>query len=402
MPDINLEDYKYKLPEERIAQYPLEERDSSKLLVYRNGKITEDIFRNIHEFIAPGTLLVFNNTKVIRARLIFTKETGAKIEIFLLEPLLPSDYALSLGSVNQAEWKCLVGNLKKWKENTISSVLGGEGNRYELFADKLSDYGDSWRIRFRWNKKSLTFGEIIESAGHIPLPPYIHRDDEKNDAGRYQTIYSLVKGSVAAPTAGLHFTRKSFSDLSRKGILTTDLTLHVGAGTFQPVKTENIASHEMHTEHFSIDLKAIESVLKNIGNIIAVGTTSVRALESLYWLGVKLCGKSDAEPPELFIDQWEPYTLNCCLSPARSLETILSWMAKKGVSSLKIPTRIIIVPGYNFRITEGLITNFHLPGSTLLLLVSAFTGDRWKEIYNYALGNNFRFLSYGDSSILLK
>jgi S-adenosylmethionine:tRNA ribosyltransferase-isomerase len=207
---------------------------------------------------------------------------------------------------------------------------------------------------------------------------------------------------VAAPTAGLHFTRKSFSDLSRKGILTTDLTLHVGAGTFQPVKTENIASHEMHTEHFSIDLTAIESVLKNIGNIIAVGTTSVRALESLYWLGVKLCGKSDAEPSELFIDQWEPYTLNCCLSSARSLETILSWMAKKGLSSLQIPTRIIIVPGYNFRITEGLITNFHLPGSTLLLLVSAFTGDRWKEIYNYALGNNFRFLSYGDSSILLK
>lgn len=400
--DINLEDYNYGLPEERIAQYPLEERDSSRLLIYRNGKITENLFRNIHEYIPTGTLLVFNNTKVIRARLLFKKETGAKIEILLLEPVLPSEYSMSLGSGDPVEWKCLIGNLRKWKGTTISSVFGEGKNNYKLFADRIADLGDCWRIRFSWNNKLLTFGEIIESAGHIPLPPYIHREDEKDDAGRYQTIYSTVRGSVAAPTAGLHFTKKSFSDLSRKGILTADLTLHIGAGTFQPVKSDNIESHEMHTEHFSLDSRAIESVLKNIGNIIAVGTTTVRALESLYWLGIKLCLNNDADPSELFVGQWEPYILNSSLQAERSIESVLSWMIKKGLSTLHLPTRIIIVPGYNFRIVEGLITNFHLPKSTLLLLVSAFTGNRWKEIYSYALENDFRFLSYGDSSILLK
>lgn len=402
MRDINLNEYYYNLPEEKIAQYPLEQRDLSKLLVYRDGAVSETIFNEIHKNIPSGSLLVFNNTKVIRARLIFRKDSGARIEILCLEPLDPSDYALSFGAKNQVEWKCIIGNLKKWKKGIISTSFVRDNKTFELFATRLSQEGEAWRIRFSWNSEETTFGELIESAGHVPLPPYLNRPDEEKDVQRYQTIYSLIKGSVAAPTAGLHFTRDVFDKISGKGISSANLTLHVGAGTFQPVKTGNALNHEMHSEHFFAEADTIESVMKNPGGIIAVGTTSVRTLESLYWLGVKLLKKPDTGPEELCLGQWEAYRIRNTLTAYQALETVLEWMFRMKMSSIRASTRIMIVPGYKFMITNGIITNFHLPKSTLLLLVSAWAGNDWKKIYDYALTNNFRFLSYGDSSLLYR
>lgn len=402
MTEININDYDYDLPEDRIAQYPVGERDESKLLVFKNGKISQDTFRNVDKYLPSGSLLVFNNTRVIRARLLFRKESGALIEILCLEPLLPSDYNLSFGSKDPVEWKCIIGNLKKWKGGILSASFINGGNRGNLYAEKLGSEGEAWRIKFSWNNKELCFAEVIEASGHIPLPPYINRDDENEDNIRYQTVYSSVNGSVAAPTAGLHFTDFVFKKLRSAGIKTAEITLHVGAGTFKPVKTENIYEHEMHTEHFFSDKKTIALLLENIGKLIPVGTTSVRTLESLYWLGVKLHASPEKSGADQALAQWEAYELPQTVSAEQALEAVLNFMRRNNLDNLHASTSILIKPGYKFRMTSGIITNFHQPRSTLLLLISAFTGKNWKELYIFALENGFRFLSYGDSSLLLK
>ena len=402
MIDIDLSEYNYDLPSEKIAQYPLSERDGSKVLVYRNGNITEDSFSNLDEHIPSGSLLVFNNTKVIKARLIFNKDSGARVEILCLEPALPAEYTSSLNSRDVVEWRCMIGNLKKWKSGTIRTGFKWNNNDCELIAQRLNREGDEERIRFSWNCASATFAQVLEAAGHTPLPPYIGRPDEEEDNYSYQTIYSMIQGSVAAPTAGLHFTRNLLDKLYRNGIMSAELTLHVSAGTFQPIKSDNILHHLMHSEHFFVTDDTIEVLLKNPDSIVAVGTTSVRTLESLYWLGVKLLRNPEIEHRELFLDQWEAYSLPDSIPSSQSLEALLSWMYKYKVRTLHAPTRILIVPGYIFRMINGLITNFHLPGSTLLLLISAWVGTDWKKIYNYALNNNFRFLSYGDGSLLFR
>jgi S-adenosylmethionine:tRNA ribosyltransferase-isomerase len=399
---IDLKEYSYNLPEGKIAQYPLEERDGSRLLLFNNGNISEDIFNNIDKHIPSGSLLVFNNTKVIRARLIFRKESGAKIELLCLEPSSPGNYAESFGSKKSVEWKCLTGNLKKWKEKTIATTFLKNNKQFKLLAEKINQEGDAWRIRFSWDADGLTFGEVIELTGHVPLPPYLNRPDEVQDIIRYQTIYSEVSGSVAAPTAGLHFTKEVLKKLVIKDIQSAQLTLHVGAGTFQPVKSDSILEHQMHSEHFFISSGTIEMILKNIGSVLAIGTTSVRTLESLYWVGMKLTENPVINPEELCLGQWEAYSLKNDLLVSQSLETILLWMQRNNLEYLHVPTRIIIIPGYNFKIISGMVTNFHQPKSTLLLLISAWVGDNWKRIYRYALENDFRFLSYGDSSLLLK
>lgn len=402
MLDINLEEYDYLLPAEKIPQYPLRERDMSKLLVYEKGKITDTLFNNIHSYIKPDSLLIFNNTKVIKARLLFRKESGAGIEVFCLEPVDPPDYALSFLSRQPVEWKCIIGNLRKWKDGIIKLEFVINGRKSVLSAEQRGKSGEALIIRFTWDLPDPTFGEVIESAGIVPLPPYINRKAEQEDTLRYQTIYSLVRGSVAAPTAGLHFTEDVLRKLQSGGISMAELTLHVGAGTFRPVKSDTIRDHEMHTEHFFISDVTVEKLIKNSGKIVAVGTTSLRAIESLYWLGLKLQPGSEILNNQLFVNQWEPYTQQAGLRPVDSLENILRYMQTKKMEKVHIATRIIIVPGYQFKLTDGLITNFHLPGSTLLLLVSAFTGSDWKRIYYYAMENDFRFLSYGDSSLLYR
>lgn len=401
MTDVEINDYDYNLPPERIAQYPVAERDSSNLLISYKNKISKDIFRNITDYLPSGSLLVFNNTKVIRARLLFQKESGASIEILCLEPLSPHIYEIALSSKEPVEWKCIIGNLKKWKKGIISTNFKHSGQNVVLKAERLADEGEAWTVRFSWDLPSLTFGEVIEATGHIPLPPYIQREDETEDITRYQTVYSKVKGSVAAPTAGLHFTKKVLANLSEKDIKKTEITLHVGAGTFKPVKSDIISEHEMHSEHFFVTYDTIQLLLGNIGKIIAVGTTSVRTLESLYWLGVKLKTNSSVLLEELSLKQWESYNFKKAISVQESLEILLNYLKESGQSVLKASTSIIIIPGYRFRMISGMITNFHQPRSTLLLLVSAWSGEKWKDIYKFALDNGFRFLSYGDCSLLL-
>jgi S-adenosylmethionine:tRNA-ribosyltransferase-isomerase (queuine synthetase) len=400
--DIDINDYYYDLPEDRIAQYPVNERDRSQLLIYKENKIVKDTFRNIDEYLPPDSLLVFNNTRVIRARILFQKETGAVIEILCLEPIFPFDYSLSFGSKEPVEWKCIVGNLKKWKGGILTTSFKYNGNQYYLYAERLQSDGEAWHIKFSWNNCEMSFGEIIETTGHIPLPPYINREDEAEDNERYQTVYSRIKGSVAAPTAGLHFTDYVFEKIKARGIKTVELTLHVGAGTFQPVKAKNIYEHEMHCEHFSIDAKTIILLLENQGKILPVGTTSVRTLESLYWLGVKLIQNQPDINANLSLGQWEAYDMVTNISIKESLGALLKYINERNLMCLQAVTSIMIVPGYEFRITNGMVTNFHQPRSTLLLLISAWTGNRWKEIYTFAFENRFRFLSYGDSSLLLK
>ncbi len=402
MEEINIDDYVYDLPEERIAQFPVEERDMSNLLVCRGGKISKDIFRNLDQYIPKGSLLVFNNTMVIRARLLFRKESGAAIEVLCLEPLNPSDYALSLGSAEAVEWKCIIGNLKKWKTGRLILPFCRNEKPYNLTAAKISPEGDAWRVKFSWDSSELSFGEVIESAGHIPLPPYLNREDGSVDNIRYQTVYSSVKGSVAAPTAGLHFTDNVLNMLRERGIKTAELTLHVGAGTFKPVKTKNINDHEMHCEHFFIKADTIQLLIDYSGKIIPVGTTSVRTLESLYWLGIKIAGSNLNLGEPLSLGQWEANFTESKISARESLESLLEFLKKRNTSVLEASTSILIIPGYKFRIINGMITNFHQPKSTLLLLISAWIGEKWKEVYKYALDNNFRFLSYGDSSVLLR
>lgn len=402
MKDLDISDYYYDLPEDRIAQHPAGERDKSKLLVYDGNNISSDTFTNLDSHIPEHSLLVFNNTRVIRARLLFRKKSGAIIEIFCLEPLVPSVYEKSFVSKGPVEWKCIIGNLRKWKTGTLTLEVTVNKKVLQISAEKVCPEADALRIRFIWNNPDLSFVEVIEAAGHIPLPPYITREDEKDDIIRYQTVYSAVNGSVAAPTAGLHFTWELLQRLSDKRIRRSDITLHVGAGTFQPVRSGNIYDHEMHCEHFSVTAETIKDLIKHTGKIIAVGTTSVRTLESLYWLGVKVISNLTVDTNDLKVDQWEPYDFSPEITVKESLNALSCLMSGKKLHAINASTKIIIVPGYQFRIITGMITNFHQPGSTLLLLVSAWTGRNWLKIYDYALKNGFRFLSYGDSSLLFR
>jgi S-adenosylmethionine:tRNA ribosyltransferase-isomerase len=400
--DINLDDYDYDLPEDRIAQYPVKERDLSQFLVYKENRISGDIFRNIADYLPADTLLVFNNTKVIRARILFRKPTGAAIEVLCLEPLLPFEYELSFGSKDPVEWKCIIGNLKKWKTGKITSTFTHNSQTFYLDAERICPEGEAWRVRFSWNNNMVSFSEVIEAKGHIPLPPYINREDEALDTDRYQTVYSSVKGSVAAPTAGLHFTDHVFKELKTAGIRSVEVTLHVGAGTFKPVKTKNIADHEMHCEHFYISGKTIDTLLESRNNIIAVGTTSVRTLESLYWLGVKLIQNPAGDINILSLGQWDTYNMESDITVKESLQALRSFIRECNCTQIEALTSIMIIPGYKFRIIKGMITNFHQPRSTLLLLISAWIGEPWKKVYEYAMDNGFRFLSYGDSSLLMR
>ncbi|MBI5008421.1 MAG: S-adenosylmethionine:tRNA ribosyltransferase-isomerase, partial [Bacteroidia bacterium] len=353
--ETDISAYNYRLPEERIAQYPVSNRDLSKLLVYKNNQIGETLFCNIADQLHAGHLLVFNNTKVVRARLNFKKETGSAIEIFCIEPINPSDYERSFSAKGQVVWKCIIGNLKKWKKGILRQQFHKDGLICTLSAEKLSQVNDTCEILFSWDCQSLTFASVLEGAGHIPLPPYISRNDNSTDADRYQTIYAQVKGSVAAPTAGLHFTEKVFENLRIKGIKKADITLHVGAGTFQPIKAERISEHKMHCEHFIIDIKTIENIFASHGQVIAVGTTSVRTLESLYWIGVQLLqGKSFQD--EISVEQWEPYENESSHSAENALKALTDYMRKSGISTIEASTSIMIMPGYKFRIINGIIT----------------------------------------------
>lgn len=400
--NILIDEYTYELPSERIAKYPLEKRDESKLLIYKNKSISEDNFKNIDKYLQENSLLVFNNTKVIQARLIFHKETGARIEIFCLEPIAPADFSLAFQQTGKCKWKCIVGNLKKWKDENISLYFKHNNKEYILTATKIDSNNSSQYIEFSWNNTELTFSEVLEAIGEIPIPPYLNREAEASDKERYQTIYSKHNGSVAAPTAGLHFTDNVFDKLKNKKIDFAELTLHVGAGTFKPVKSQTIGEHEMHTEHIYINRNTLQQLINNIGKITVVGTTSVRTLESIYWLGVKIIENNNIKPEELTISQWEVYNLNQNISTLSALSAVLKYMIDKNRETLPSTTQIIIVPSYRFRVINYLITNFHQPKSTLLLLIAAFIGDDWKKIYDYALNNNFRFLSYGDSCLLMK
>ena len=399
---IRIEEYDYPLPDERIAKFPLAKRDESKLLLYKDGQVSESVFKHIADYLPAGSLLVYNNTRVIQARLLFQKATGARIEVFCLEPAEPHDYALIFQQTERCSWICLVGNLKKWKDGLLTKKVAIQGEEVILSAEKKESHGDSHRIEFTWNNPKYTFADLLDAAGVLPIPPYLHRETEKSDLVTYQTVYSKIKGSVAAPTAGLHFTPVVLADVDAHGIGREEVTLHVGAGTFKPVKSETIEGHEMHTEFISVRRSSIERIQKNLGKIIAVGTTSVRTLESLYYIGVKLTSHPDATSEELVVNQWMPYEAeNNRIPVAEALQHILDYLDRHQADKLVTATQIIIAPGYEFKIVRGIITNFHQPKSTLLLLISAFVKGNWRTIYDYALSHDFRFLSYGDSSLLL-
>lgn len=399
---IRIEEYDYPLPDERIAKFPLAKRDESKLLLYKDGQVSESVFKHIADYLPAGSLLVYNNTRVIQARLLFQKATGARIEVFCLEPAEPHDYALIFQQTERCSWICLVGNLKKWKDGLLTKKVAIQGEEVILSAEKKESHGDSHRIEFTWNNPKYTFADLLDAAGVLPIPPYLHRETEKSDLVTYQTVYSKIKGSVAAPTAGLHFTPEVLADVDAHGIGREEVTLHVGAGTFKPVKSETIEGHEMHTEFISVRRSSIERIQKNLGKIIAVGTTSVRTLESLYYIGVKLTSHPDATSEELVVNQWMPYEAeNNRIPVAEALQHILDYLDRYQADKLVTATQIIIAPGYEFKIVRGIITNFHQPKSTLLLLISAFVKGNWRTIYDYALSHDFRFLSYGDSSLLL-
>lgn len=398
---ISIEDYNYSLPDERIAKFPLPKRDESKLLLYRDGKVSESVFKHITDYLPEGSLMVFNNTRVIQARLLFQRVTGAQIEVFCLDPAAPHDYELIFQQTEACNWICLIGNAKKWKEPVLSREITVAGQTVRLSAEKVQSYGETHQVRFSWDG-GFSFAEVLDAAGELPIPPYLHRKTEESDLKTYQTVYSKIKGSVAAPTAGLHFTPEVLADLDAKGFGREELTLHVGAGTFKPVKSETIEGHEMHTEYISVRRSTIEQVMQNFGKIIAVGTTSVRTLESLYYIGVTLATHPDATSEELVVRQWMPYEdANNRLTPTEALQNILDYLDKHQLNTLITATQIIIAPGYEFKVVKGIVTNFHQPKSTLLLLISAFVKGDWKNIYDYALGHDFRFLSYGDSSLLL-
>ena len=403
--DIQINDYNYPLSDERIAKYPLKERDHSKLLIYKQGKVSEDVFFHVADYLPMGSLMVMNNTKVIQARLHFRKATGALIEIFLLEPALPADYEQMFQSRGRCEWFCLVGNLKKWKEGQLSRGFTIDDHEVTVTAERVGEVATSQRIAFTWDDNQLSMAELIDSIGELPIPPYLNRKTEECDKTTYQTVYSKIKGSVAAPTAGLHFTADVLATLDNKGIEREEVTLHVGAGTFKPVKSLHIGEHDMHTETFCVKKQTIERLIAHQGHAVAVGTTSVRTLESLYYIGYKMLQLPNAEEQHWHVEQWEPYQMQVAPDDApttmEALQAIANYMQRNALTTLHGSTQIIIAPGYNYHIVKMLITNFHQPQSTLLLLVSAFVHGDWRNIYDYALQHEFRFLSYGDSSLLI-
>lgn len=414
---IRISDYNYPLPDERIAKFPIAQRDHSKLLVYNKGEVGEDVFYHLPDYLPQGALMVFNNTKVIQARMHFRKvnasgeHLGALIEVFLLEPADPSDYELMFQTTGHCAWYCLVGNLKKWKDGALTRTIDIKGQQVEVSAMRGPIHGTSHRIDFTWKSgpepvegPAISFAEIIDAMGELPIPPYLNRETQESDKTTYQTVYSKIKGSVAAPTAGLHFTPQVLADLDAHGIEREELTLHVGAGTFKPVKSEEIEGHEMHTEYISVRRDTIQKLIRHQGQAIAVGTTSVRTLESLYYMGLKVMQNPDVTEDQLHVAQWEPYdsrSAECGVWSEESLQALADWMDARGLEVLHSSTQIIIAPGYDYKIVKMLVTNFHQPQSTLLLLVSAFVKGDWHKIYDYALAHDFRFLSYGDSSLLI-
>lgn len=400
---IRISEFNYPLPDERIAKFPLPVRDQSKLLLYRHGEVTEDIFTSLPDYLPANSLMIFNNTKVIQARLHFHKETGALIEVFCLEPIQPNDYALNFQQTEHAAWLCMIGNLKKWKEGALKREITVKGKPLTLTAERGACHGTSHWVDFRWNNPEITFADILEVFGELPIPPYLNRETQESDKETYQTVYSKIKGSVAAPTAGLHFTPRVLDALREKGVALEELTLHVGAGTFKPVKSEEIEGHEMHTEYISVNRSTLEKLVAHEGKAIAVGTTSVRTLESLYHIGVTLLHNPNATEEDLHVKQWQPYetALETAATPAvDALQAIIAYLDRHHMETLHSSTQIIIAPGYEYRIVKAMVTNFHQPQSTLLLLVSAFLHGDWRKIYDYALAHDFRFLSYGDSSLL--
>ena len=423
---LSINNYDYNLPDDRIARYPLPDRSSSKLLVCRGGKISESLFHDLPNLLPPDSLLVYNDTRVIQARLLFHKDSGARIEIFLLEPHTPVDYAQSFIQTQSVEWICLIGNRKKWKTGSLTLHIEANGYYTVLKANYTNPNDEATStgspiIRLSWDNPAFTFADVLEAVGELPIPPYLNRPTEENDKHTYQTVYSNIQGSVAAPTAGLHFTPQLLAQLQTQGIQQSKITLHVGAGTFRPVKSETIGDHEMHHEVFSITRQAIQQLLDHQGTLIAVGTTTVRTLESLYYIGRTLHHNPSAPPDQLHITQWQPYEPHASsveshstsephaailpstssISPAEALTAILCYLDTHKLTTLTTTTQILIAPGYHYHLVQGLITNFHQPKSTLLLLVSALIGDKWREVYTHALTHNFRFLSYGDSSLLL-
>jgi S-adenosylmethionine:tRNA ribosyltransferase-isomerase len=404
-PGIRIKDYDYLLPPSRNAQFPLEQRDKSKLLIWKEGNITESVFAKIGDVLPANSILVFNDTKVIRARLIFSKNTGATIEVFCLEPLSPvTEIQASFAQTATCTWKCLVGNVKRWKDGILEKSFVLEGNSYILSAEKKETLGDGcFSVTFGWKPSVLSFSEIIGRAGMVPLPPYITRASTSLDSIRYQTIYAKHEGSVAAPTAGLHFTESTLEILKKKNIAFKHVTLHVGIGTFRPVSVVDIAAHIMHSEKVSVELSTLRDLVRDLQKpVFAIGTTSVRTLESLYWLGVKLIIDGDGRHPE--IHQWDAYdpSYDKDIPCTEALSALADYLAKTGCDRYTGGTALIIVPGYRFRIVKGMVTNFHMPQSTLLLLVAAFIGENWKVVYEYALQHDFRFLSYGDACLFFK
>ena len=393
IPEIHIKDYYYDLPEDRIAKYPLERRDASKLIVYKDGTVSESVFRELPSYISEGSLMVFNDTKVVPARLHFHRASGAEIEVFCLEPVSPAEYNLAFASNRTCSWKCVIGNAKRWKDDVIQNDSIGSG----LSAKLLQRDGRTGVVEFSWNSGD-SFSQILEQCGQVPIPPYLNRETEQIDKERYQTLYAKIKGSVAAPTAGLHFTEEVLKAIRDNGVDIQNVCLHVGAGTFLPVKTDNVAEHPMHREPFSVSLSLLRKLRDSAGKTVAVGTTSVRTLESLYYVGVSCIEKGHPED----VGQWDPYTRDYPYSTGEALDAIIQFLEKEGLESLTAGTRIIIVPGFTFRIVNRMVTNFHQPESTLILLISAFVDGDWRTIYNFALSHGVRFLSYGDSSLLFR
>lgn len=402
IPEIHISDYAYPLTEDRIAKYPLKRRDASKLLVYRDGVIEESVFSSLPSFLPVDSLMVFNDTKVVPARLHFRRESGAKIEIFCLEPVSPAEYNLAFAAASHCDWKCVIGNSKRWKGDSLTFDVPAEGHEalrgMNLRASLLERDGRTGTVRFSWDG-GAPFSRVLELCGEVPIPPYLNRETEDIDKERYQTLYAHIRGSVAAPTAGLHFTEETLQMIRDKGIDMQDVCLHVGAGTFLPVKTDNVSEHPMHREPFSVSKAFLEDLICSLESgkhVISVGTTSMRTLESLYYIGAGILRDGKMQD----VGQWDPYEKAYDCSTAESLRAIVDWLDSCGKESLVAGTRIIIVPGFKFRVADYLVTNFHQSESTLILLVAAFVGEDWHRIYDYALAHGFRFLSYGDSSLL--
>ena len=418
---IKISDYNYDLPDERIAKFPIAQRDHSKLLVYKHGEVSDDVFHHLPTYLPQGALMIFNNTKVIQARLHFRKETGALIEVFLMEPAEPTDYELMFQTTGHCSWLCMIGNLKKWKEGILKRDFEIKGHKLTLSAtmrrgDALGSEaqkmvakggGTNYWVDFDWDNDKVSFAEILEAVGELPIPPYLNRKTEESDKTTYQTVYSKIKGSVAAPTAGLHFTDAVLKNLDAHGIDREEVTLHVGAGTFKPVKSLEIEGHQMHTEYIVVHRRSLEKLIKHECRVIAVGTTSVRTIESLYYMGVHLLKHPEANEEDLHVKQWDPYELSedgnlvDGITPMQAIQAIIDYLDRNGLEALHSSTQIIIAPGYQYKIVKMLVTNFHQPQSTLLLLVSAFLKGDWRKVYDYALSHDFRFLSYGDSSLLI-